>query len=65
MRGGDSKMKWLAKFIKEDSGATAVEYGIMVAAIAAVIIGIVILIGTRVNSAFDTVEKAMIPLTAS
>jgi Flp pilus assembly pilin Flp len=37
----------------------------MVAAIAAVIIGIVILIGTRVNSAFDTVEKAMIPLTAS
>jgi pilus assembly protein Flp/PilA len=58
-------MKWLAKFIKEDSGATAVEYGIMVAAIAAVIILIVIAIGTKVNSAFSKVDTAMTPLSGS
>ena len=52
-------MKWLAKFVKEDSGATAVEYGIMVAAIAAVIIVVVFTIGRRVNTAFTTVDTAM------
>ena len=52
-------MKWLAKFVKEDSGATAVEYGIMVAAIAAVIIGVVILVGSQTNSAFNSVQTAM------
>jgi pilus assembly protein Flp/PilA len=58
-------MKWLARFMKEDSGATAVEYGIMVAAIAAVIIGVVILVGGKVNSAFSTVNTEMNQLTAS
>ena len=52
-------MKWLAKFVKEDSGATAVEYGIMVAAIAAVIVGVVIAVGGKVNTAFTTVDTSM------
>ena len=53
-------MKWLTKFVKEDSGATAVEYGIMVAAIAAVIIGVVILVGGKSKMMpFNTVEQAM------
>jgi pilus assembly protein Flp/PilA len=59
LEGGERAMKWLAKFIKEDSGATAVEYGITVAAIAAVIIGVVILVGTKVNTAFNTVDTSM------
>ncbi len=42
----------LSKLRKDKSGATAVEYGIMVAAIAAVIIGIVFVIGGQVNDAF-------------
>ena len=58
-------MKWLAKFLKEDSGATAVEYGIMVAAIAAVIIGVVILVGKKVNTAFSTVDTSMTQLSGS
>ncbi len=58
-------MKWLAKFIKEDSGATAVEYGIMVAAIAAVIIGVVILVGEKVNTAFNTVDTSLTQLGGS
>ncbi len=52
-------MKWIAKFVKEDKGATAVEYGIMVAAIAAVIVGVVVTVGTKVKAGFTTVEAAM------
>ena len=39
----------------KERGATAVEYGIMVAAIAAVIIAIVFAIGTEIETAFRTV----------
>ncbi len=59
MKGGERVMKWLAKFLKEDTGATAVEYGIMVAAIAAIIITIVISVGDRTNTAFSDVDTAM------
>jgi pilus assembly protein Flp/PilA len=59
MRGGDKTMKWLAKFLKEESGATAVEYGIMVAAIAAVIIVVVFAIGRQVNNSFSLVNSAL------
>ena len=44
----------------KEKGATAVEYGIMVAAIAAVIIGIVFAIGTEVTSAFTDVRDALV-----
>lgn len=37
-----------------DRGASAVEYGLMVAAIAAVIVGIVFGLGTLIKSAFST-----------
>ena len=52
-------MKWLYKFVKEDSGATAVEYGIMVAAIAAVIITIVVSVGSKTNTAFNTIDTGL------
>ena len=44
---------------KDKSGATAVEYAIMVAAIAATIIAIVFVIGIQTQSAFDTVADAI------
>ncbi len=59
MKGGVRVMKWIAKFVKEDSGATAVEYGIMVAAIAAVIITIVLSVGTKTNVAFNKVDSGL------
>ncbi|SPQ00483.1 Flp/Fap pilin component (fragment) [Candidatus Sulfobium mesophilum] len=43
-------------FLKDEEGATAVEYGIMVAAIAAVIITVVYSIGTKTNTAFTKVD---------
>jgi len=40
---------------KSEKGATAVEYGLMVALIALVIIGAVILLGTNLNVLFGSV----------
>jgi pilus assembly protein Flp/PilA len=42
-----------------ERGATAVEYGLLVALIAAVIVTIVATLGTQVNNAFSTVSKAL------
>lgn len=49
-------MKKLIALFKDEEGATAVEYGIMVALIAAVIIATVGFLGGDVNDAFTTVE---------
>lgn len=40
---------------EEERGATAVEYGLIVALIAAIIIGVVGILGTKVNSNFQKV----------
>jgi pilus assembly protein Flp/PilA len=52
----EEKMEKLIRFFKDEEGATAVEYGIMVAAIAAVIIVVVYSIGGKVFNAFTTVN---------
>lgn len=44
---------------REDRGATAVEYGLIVALIAAVIIVIVTTLGSQVSDAFSTVSANM------
>jgi pilus assembly protein Flp/PilA len=48
-------MKKIMNFFKNEEGATAVEYGIMVALIAVVIITAVALIGTNLDLVFDYV----------
>ncbi|MDO8881286.1 MAG: Flp family type IVb pilin [Coriobacteriia bacterium] len=48
--------------VKSDEGATAVEYGIMVAAIAAIIVGVVILLGEQIQAAFQAVVDALAAL---
>ena len=48
-------MKKLIRFFKDEEGATAVEYGLMVALIAVVIITAVGLLGTNLSDKFDTV----------
>ena len=42
-----------------DRGATAVEYGLMVALIAAVIVTAVTLLGDKMNTIFTNVKNAM------
>ena len=47
------------RFVKEDEAATAVEYGMIVALIAAVIVGVVGTLGGQVKNAFNTVSAAL------
>jgi pilus assembly protein Flp/PilA len=42
-----------------ERGATAVEYGLLVALIAAVIVAIVLLLGRQVSNAFQSVSDAI------
>ncbi len=48
-------MKQIKKFFEDESGASAVEYGLLVALIAVVIIGGVGLLGTTLNTKFTGV----------
>ena len=48
-----------ARLRSEDRGVTSVEYGLMVALIAAVIVVVVGLLGQQVSTAFSTVLAAM------
>ena len=51
--------KFITRFAKDESGATAIEYGLIVALIAVAIIGVVTTLGTKIKGNFDTVQKAM------
>jgi len=46
-------------FIREEEGASAVEYGLLVALIAAVIIGSVTLLGGKLNTLFTNITNAI------
>ena len=52
-------MKSLLKLLRDEQGATAVEYGLIVAAIAGLIIVVVFELGDKVNNAFSNVASAM------
>jgi pilus assembly protein Flp/PilA len=43
----------------EEKGATAVEYGLLVALIAAVIITTVVLLGTQIKGAFTSITSSI------
>jgi len=52
-------MNELMKFLKDEEGATAVEYGLMVALIAVVIIAAVTLLGGRLQNIFNNVAETL------
>lgn len=52
-------MKNLARFLKEESGATAIEYGLIAACISVAIIAVVQGVGTKLTSTFTSVESAL------
>ncbi|MBV9751179.1 MAG: Flp family type IVb pilin [Hyphomicrobiales bacterium] len=49
----------LAPFLKDDVGATAVEYGLLAALISVVIIVSVTAVGTQIVKTFTTVKNAL------
>ena len=50
-------LKNLAKLFRDEEGATAVEYGLIVAAIAGVIIVVVFLLGGKISNRSTTCEQ--------
>jgi len=49
----------LACFLRDESGATAIEYGLIAALIAVVIIGAVTAVGTNLSGSFNTVATSL------
>lgn len=49
----------LKHFAKDESGATAIEYGLIAAGISVAIITVVQGLGTKLNSTFGTVKNAL------
>jgi len=52
-------MSVLQRFMKNDSGATAIEYGLIAAGISVVIIGAVNTIGGKLNNTFDNISTQL------
>ena len=51
--------KFVTKFLKDESGATAIEYGLIIALVAVVIITAVTSLGTKLNLTFNAAGNAL------
>ena len=49
----------LTNFLRDEQGATAIEYGLIAALIAVVIITAVALIGTNLSNTFNTIASSI------
>jgi len=49
----------VARFMKDDSGATAIEYGLIAAGISVAIIAVVNGLGTSLNAKFDSISTQL------
>ena len=49
----------ISRFMKDDSGATAIEYGLIAAGIAVAIIAVVNGLGTKLNTTFASVSSQL------
>jgi pilus assembly protein Flp/PilA len=52
-------MNLISRFIRDESGATAIEYGLIAALIAVVIIGVLGTVGTNLSTKFAAVSTAL------
>jgi pilus assembly protein Flp/PilA len=52
-------MTLVARFLRDDAGATAIEYGLIAAGISVAIIATVAGLGTKLNSTFTSVQNAL------
>ncbi len=52
-------MKLVARFLKNESGATAIEYGLIAALISVAIIGGATALGTSLNAVFVDIETKL------
>jgi pilus assembly protein Flp/PilA len=52
-------MSLISRFLRDEAGATAIEYGLIAAGISVAIIATVTGLGTKLNSTFTSVQNAM------
>ena len=52
-------VQWIKRFRKEEEGVTAIEYGLIAALIAVVIIVAVTAVGTSLSGTFNTVSTSV------
>lgn len=52
-------MNAINKFLKDESGATAIEYGLIAAGISVAIVAIVGVIGTELENTFNTIASSL------
>jgi pilus assembly protein Flp/PilA len=52
-------MTSVRQFLRDESGATAIEYGLIAACISIAIVAVVQGVGTKLNSTFTKVEQAL------
>ena len=52
-------MSKLVRFVRDENGATAIEYGLIAAGISVVIIGLVNGIGSKLATAFSNIESQL------
>jgi pilus assembly protein Flp/PilA len=52
-------MSIIARFIRNESGATAIEYGLIAAGISVAIIATVAGLGSKLNTTFTSVQNAL------
>jgi len=50
---------YISRFVTDDKGATAIEYGLIAAGIAVAIIATVQALGTNLNTTFSSVSTAL------
>ena len=53
-------MNLFKSFLTDESGATAIEYGLIAAGISVAIITVVVSLGTKLNTTFTTVANALV-----
>jgi pilus assembly protein Flp/PilA len=52
-------MTKLKHFLKNESGATAIEYGLIAAGIAVALIGVIAVMGNSISAAFNRISNAV------
>jgi pilus assembly protein Flp/PilA len=51
------EMNLLVRFLKDESGGTAIEYGLIAAGITIAIIAVINALGSQLNSTFSTISS--------
>lgn len=52
-------MRNLVRFMKQDDGATAIEYGLIASLIAVAIVGVLVTLGPQLSAVFQKVQSSL------